>query len=203
MGETFQPRARSKEDNPIPDPPTLQSLIDASQASLDRLRGLEPQIAEAAQAVAASLESGNKILIAGNGGSCSQAMHFAGEIIGRFRSNRRPYPAICLGTDAAASSCILNDFGPEEYFVRQVEGLGKPGDVFIGLTTSGTSSNIVAALKKAKELGLMTIGWLGRDGGTAKAHCDYPIVVPGTDTARIQEAHLLILHYFAEVVEAI
>lgn len=186
----------------MPIAPTLHSLIDASQKSLDQLRALEPQIAEAAQAVAASLKGGNKILIAGNGGSCSQAMHFAGEIIGRFRDNRRPYPAICLGTDPAASSCILNDFGPEEFFARQVEGLGQPGDVFIGLTTSGTSSNIVAALNRAKGLGLVTIGWLGRDGGTAKAHCDYPIVVPGTDTARIQEAHLLILHYFAEVVEA-
>jgi len=182
--------------------PTLSSLIEASQAGLENLRDLEPQITQAAQQVAKRLGDGGKILIAGNGGSGSQAMHFAGEIIGRFRGNRRPYPAICLGTDPAASSCILNDFGPEEYFARQVEGLGQAGDVFIGLTTSGTSSNIVAALKRARELGLLTIGWLGRDGGTAKDLCDYPIIVPGTDTARIQEAHLLILHYFAEVVEA-
>lgn len=182
--------------------PTLGSLISASKENLDRLRELEPDITAAAEVVAECLAAGNKILIAGNGGSCSQAMHFTGEIIGRFRGNRRPYPAVCLGTDAAASSCILNDFGPEAYFARQVEALGQPGDVFIGLTTSGTSANIVAALKTARECGLVTIGWLGRDGGAAKDYCDHALIVPGTDTARIQEAHLLILHYFAEVVEA-
>jgi len=187
----------------MPTAPTLSHLIDASKESFENLRKIEPQVTEAAQAVADCLEKGGKILIAGNGGSCSQAMHFAGEIIGRFRENRRPYPAICLGTDVAASSCILNDFGPEEYFARQVEGLGQVGDVFIGLTTSGTSPNIVAALAKAKECGLVTIGWLGREGGVAKEHCDHALIVSGTDTGRIQEAHLLILHYFAEVVETL
>ena len=182
---------------------SLSSLIDASIESLEQLRKLEREVTEAARVMAERLRAGKKILIAGNGGSCSQAMHFAGEIIGRFRDNRRPYPAICLGTDPAASSCILNDFGPEAYFARQVEGLGQEGDVFIGLTTSGTSPNIVAALKTAREKKLVTIGWLGRDGGTAKALCDYPLIIPGTDTARIQEAHLVILHFFAEAVEAL
>jgi len=186
----------------MPNPPSLSTLIDASKASLESLRGLEPVVTEAAKAVADRLAAGSKILIAGNGGSCSQAMHFAGEIIGRFRNNRTAYPAVCLSTDAAAATCILNDFGPDAYFTRQVEGLGQPGDVFIGLTTSGTSANVVSALKKARERGLVTIGWLGRDGGAAKEHCDYAIVVPGADTGRIQEAHLVVLHYFAEVVEA-
>ena len=182
--------------------PTLSELIDASKASIEGLRGQETVVTEAARVVAERLAAGSKILIAGNGGSCSQAMHFAGEIIGRFRNNRTPYPCVCLSTDTAAATCILNDFGPDAYFARQVEGLGQPGDVFIGLTTSGTSANVVAALKVARERGLVTIGWLGRDGGTAKALCDHAIVVPGTDTGRIQEAHLLVLHYFAEVVEA-
>ncbi len=183
--------------------PALLDLIHRSKSSLDGLVAIEPTITEAARRTAQALEMGFKILIAGNGGSCSQAMHFAGEIIGRFRDNRNPYPCICLGTDPAASSCILNDFGPDAYFARQVEGLGQPGDIFIGLTTSGTSKNIVAALKAAKAKGLTTIGWLGRDGGTAKELCDYAIVVPGEDTGRIQEAHLLILHYFAEFVEVL
>jgi len=182
--------------------PSLSNLVAASKSSLDQLLPLEPEINAAANMVAECLASGSKVLIAGNGGSASQAMHFAGEIIGRFRSNRRPYPCICLGTDPAAATCITNDFGVEALFARQVEGLGQPGDVFIGLTTSGTSSNVVAALKVAREKGLVTIGWLGRDGGLAKEHCDHPIVVPGEDTARIQEAHLILLHYFAEVVEA-
>lgn len=183
--------------------PALTDLLEASQETLESLRVLEPEIRQAAEATALRLKAGSKILIAGNGGSCSQAMHFAGEVIGRFRNNRRPYPCVALGTDPAASSCILNDFGPQEFFARQVEGLGKPGDVFIGLTTSGTSPNIVAALERAREGGLLTVGWLGRDGGTAKPLCDHPIVVPGTDTGRIQEAHLLILHYFAEWIEAL
>jgi len=184
-------------------PPSLQDLIERSKSSLDGLLAIEPTLTDAARKAAEVLEEGGKILIAGNGGSCSQAMHFAGEIIGRFRNNRTPYPCIALGTDPAASSCILNDFGPGAYFARQVEGLGNPGDVFIGLTTSGTSPNIVAALNAARKKGMITIGWLGRDGGTAKALCDYSIVVPGEDTGRIQEAHLLILHYFAEFVEAL
>lgn len=184
-------------------PPTLASLVERSKQSLDGLASIEPTVTEAARVAAERLREGSKILIAGNGGSCSQAMHFAGEIIGRFRGNRNPYPCIALGTDPAASSCILNDFGSDEFFARQVEGLGRPGDVFIGLTTSGTSPNIVAALRRARERGLITIGWLGRDGGTARDLCDYPIVVPGEDTGRIQEAHLLILHYFAEFVEVL
>ncbi|MCG3199356.1 MAG: SIS domain-containing protein [Candidatus Omnitrophica bacterium] len=183
--------------------PTLESLIEASKKSLDSLKSIEGTVTAAAKATADRLAAGSKILIAGNGGSCSQAMHFAGEIIGRFRNNRRPYPAIALGTDTASTTCILNDFGADVLFARQVEGLGQPGDVFIGLTTSGTSPNVVAALKAARERGLITIGWLGRDGGTAKDLCDYAIIVPGTDTGRIQEAHLLILHYFAEWVEAL
>ena len=183
--------------------PSLATLVAESNQSIESLLSLEPVITRAAQSVADAVRNGSKILIAGNGGSCSQAMHFAGEVIGRFRNNRAPYPCICLGTDPAAASCILNDFGPEDYFARQVEGLGQPGDVFIGLTTSGTSSNIVAALRMAKEKGLTTIGWLGRDGGTAKDQCDYAIIVPGEDTGRIQEAHLLILHYFAEFVEVL
>lgn len=183
--------------------PKLSDLIEASQKTLDLLKPLEPIITQAAQALAESLAAGSRVLIAGNGGSCSQAMHFAGEVIGRFRNNRRPYAAVALGTDTAASTCILNDFGPDAFFSRQVEGLGQPGDVFIGLTTSGTSPNVVAALKAARAKGLLTIGWLGRDGGTARDLCDYAIVVPGTDTGRIQEAHLLVLHYFAEVIEAL
>jgi D-sedoheptulose 7-phosphate isomerase len=186
----------------MPTAPSLASLVEASKKQLDQLAGIDPVITQAARAVAERLAAGSKLLVAGNGGSCSQAMHFVGEVIGRFRGNRRPYAAIALGTDPAASTCILNDFGPDPYFSRQVDGLGQKGDVFIGLTTSGTSPNVVAALKKAREKGLITIGWLGRDGGTAKELCDFAIVVPGTDTGRIQEAHLLILHYFAEVIEA-
>jgi D-sedoheptulose 7-phosphate isomerase len=181
--------------------PALSDLIEASTRSLQNLKEIEPLVEEAAREVASRVKAGGKILIAGNGGSCSQAMHFAGEIIGRFRHNRRPYACVCLGTDPAASSCILNDFGPDDYFARQVEGLGREGDVFIGLTTSGTSPNVVAALRKAREMGLLTVGWLGRDGGTAKDLCDHAIVVPGSDTGRIQEAHLLVLHYFAEWFE--
>ncbi len=168
----------------------VQSLA-AQQAAFDRL----------AAATVQALRAGNKILTCGNGGSGADAMHMAEEFIGRYRSNRRSLPAVCLNADPTALTCIANDFGYDEVFARQVEGLGTRGDVLVCFTTSGNSANCLRAFAAAKARGLVTIALLGKDGGKAKGVADFEIIVGHRDTARIQEAHTVILHALLEVVE--
>ncbi len=168
----------------------VQSLA-AQQAAFDRL----------AAATVQALRAGNKILTCGNGGSGADAMHMAEEFIGRYRSNRRSLPAVCLNADPTALTCIANDFGYDEVFARQVEGLGTRGDVLVCFTTSGNSANCLRAFAVAKARGLVTIALLGKDGGKAKGVADFEIIVGHRDTARIQEAHTVILHALLEVVE--
>ena len=168
----------------------VQSLA-AQQAAFDRL----------AAATVQALRAGNKILTCGNGRSGADAMHMAEEFIGRYRSNRRSLPAVCLNADPTALTCIANDFGYDEVFARQVEGLGTRGDVLVCFTTSGNSANCLRAFAVAKARGLVTIALLGKDGGKAKGVADFEIIVGHRDTARIQEAHTVILHALLEVVE--
>ena len=148
-----------------------------------------------------SILSDHKILIAGNGGSAADAQHFAAELVGRFQRNRRALPCIALTTDTSNITAIGNDFGFEQIFSRQVEALSNPGDVFIGISTSGNSANIIAAVEEARKRQMHTIGLLGRDGGVLKDKVDHAVVIPHDVTARIQEAHIFILHYWADMIE--
>jgi len=157
-------------------------------------------INEGADALARVLERGGKVLICGNGGSSCDAAHFAEELTGRFRADRRPLAAIAC-TDAGHITCTANDYGFEEVFARWVRALGRKGDALVVLSTSGKSENIARALRAAREIGLSTIGLLGKDGGGCKGLCDSTIVVPGTTSDRIQELHMLILHAWVEGIE--
>ena len=147
------------------------------------------------------IKNSHKILIAGNGGSAADAQHFAAELVGRFQKNRRALPCIALTTDTSNITAIGNDFGFEQIFSRQVEALGNPGDVFIGISTSGNSANIIAAVEEARKRQMHTIGLLGRAGGVLKDKVDHAVVIPHDVTARIQEAHIFILHYWADMIE--
>ena len=158
------------------------------------------KIADLGEAMAEVYDKGNKVLIAGNGGSYCDALHFAEEFTGRFRKERRALPAIALG-EGAHMTCTANDYGFDYIFSRMVEAYGKPGDMFIGISTSGNSPNIIQAIEAAEQGGISTIGLLGKDGGQLKGRCDYEWIVPGTTSDRIQEVHMAILHIIIEVVE--
>lgn len=145
-------------------------------------------------------KSGGRVFTCGNGGSHCDAMHFAEEMTGRYRKDRRPLGALALG-DASHVTCVTNDYGFEHIFSRQLEGLGQKGDMIIGLTTSGNSGNVIQAFQKAKEMGVTTVGLLGKGGGRLKEHCDLAIVVPGITSDRIQEIHMALLHLVIECVE--
>lgn len=148
-----------------------------------------------------SLSSGQKILIFGNGGSASQAQHFAAELVNKFLKVRSPLPAISLTTDTSVLTSIANDFSFDLVFSRQIEALGKKGDMAIGLSTSGNSQNMIFALETARKKGLKTIAVTGNGGGKMASVCDYLLDVPSDVTPRIQEVHLLILHILAEEIE--
>ena len=142
------------------------------------------------------------MLICGNGGSNCDALHFAEEFTGRFRGNRRALPAISL-SDSSHITCVGNDFGFDEIFARGVEAYGREGDLFVGLSTSGNSANVIRAVEEAKKLGMTTCVLLGKDGGTLKGMCDYEFIIPGKTSDRIQEIHMMILHIIIEGVERI
>ena len=146
-------------------------------------------------------KNGNKLLIAGNGGSAADAQHIAGELVSKFYFDRPALPAIALTTDTSIITAIGNDYGYEKLFSRQIEANGVKGDVFLGISTSGNSKNIIEGLKTAKEKGLITIGLTGENGGNMKELCDYCICVPSNETPRIQEAHILIGHILCSIIE--
>ncbi|NVN97861.1 MAG: D-sedoheptulose 7-phosphate isomerase [Geobacteraceae bacterium] len=162
---------------------------------------LTDTISDAIVMIEDSLSSGQKLLIMGNGGSAADAQHFAAEIIGRFKMERRALPAIALTTDSSALTAIGNDYGFESVFSRQVEGLAAPGDVVFGISTSGNSPNVFAALAKGRESGCRTISLLGKDGGSIKDVSDISIIVPSHDTPRIQEGHITIIHIICDLLE--
>lgn len=147
------------------------------------------------------LKRGNKIMIAGNGGSAADAQHFAAELVGRFLKERNGYPAIALTTDSSILTSIGNDYGYEELFSRQINALGKAGDAFIGISTSGNSENIIKAFTQCKNIGIRTVALLGRDGGRIKNMADYIMLVPLQETPRIQEIHTMTVHMICEMVE--
>jgi D-sedoheptulose 7-phosphate isomerase len=154
-----------------------------------------------AAAIVAALRAGNKLLIIGNGGSAADAQHIAAEMIGRYKQDRPGYAAIALTTDTSALTAITNDYGFERVFARQVEGLGQPGDVLLALSTSGRSPNILAALHKARERGLVTVGFTGTRGEAMRACCDHLLVAPSDDTPVVQQVHLAVAHGICEEIE--
>ncbi len=175
--------------------------LDEARKALDGLRECEAPLLRAADAVLAALKGGRKLILCGNGGSSSDAAHIATEFTCRFTGDRRPYPAMALGIDGGLLTAIGNDYEFADVFSRQVHAFGQPGDVFIGISSSGKSRNVLAAIGEARGRGLFTIALLGRDGGFTKGAADLEIIVPGTSTARIQESQKFLLHVLCELVE--
>ncbi len=158
-------------------------------------------VKEVALVTTKAYKNGNKTLIAGNGGSAADAQHIAGEFVSRFYFDRPGIPSIALTTDTSIITAIGNDYGYEKLFARQVQANGVKGDIFIGISTSGNSANIIEALKECKEKGITTIGLTGEKGGKMADMCDYCIKVPSNETPRVQETHILIGHIICAVVE--
>jgi len=180
----------------------IKKQLQDHRALIDLLeRELVPGIAEMAGLIASALTNGNKLLVMGNGGSAADSQHFVAEIVGRFKLERKALPAVALSTDTSILTAIGNDYGFDSIFSRQVEALAAAGDIVVGLSTSGNSPNVLKALTAARELGCRTVGLLGKDGGSIKAACDLALVVPSTDTPRIQEGHITIIHIVCDLVE--
>jgi D-sedoheptulose 7-phosphate isomerase len=180
----------------------LTRAIKESVQTLQSLKNLEPEVSRAADLIGQCFRTGNKLLVCGNGGSAADASHFATELVVRFTKDRRALPAICLASDSGIVSAAGNDYGFDEIFARQVAAFGVPGDVLICLTTSGKSKNVVRALQEAKARKVKTIAFLGRDGGSTMGMADIDLLVKADSTARIQEAHQLVIHVLCEIIEA-
>jgi phosphoheptose isomerase len=179
----------------------LQSTIEESIASTRSLSALEGQLSLAAQMAGRCLVDGHKLMICGNGGSASDATHLATEFLCRYREDRRPYPAISLTANGEFMTAVCNDYHADEIFARQVWGFSQKGDLLIAFTTSGKSRNVLRALQEASRQGLESICFLGRDGGFTKGVATLDLLVPGSSTARIQEAHKLLFHVLCETIE--
>jgi phosphoheptose isomerase len=185
-------------DSMTPFGDSLQEL----SSLLDSCRRLEDVVLRAGQAILDCLRRGGKVLTCGNGGSAADALHLAEELVGRYKGERRPLAAVSINADVTILTAIGNDYGYEHVFSRQVEALGRAGDVLAGFSTSGNSPNVLAAFRKAHEIGLTTIFIGGKDGGSARGLCDFEIIVPSSTTARIQEVHTVILHHWLEAIDA-
>jgi D-sedoheptulose 7-phosphate isomerase len=172
-------------------------------AVIERLAtpGQVAEIVEAAQAITASLRTGGKLLVFGNGGSAADAQHIAAEFLGRFLLERQALPAIALGDNTSTLTAVGNDYAFEDVFARQVAGLGAPGDVALAISTSGNSPNVLAAIAVARERGLRTIGLAGGDGGRLAEEAELCLVVPAPGTPRVQEAQMVIAHLLCQLVE--
>lgn len=183
-------------------PDLMAEQLDAHLAAAAATRDLLPAAREVAALLCAAYERGGIVYTFGNGGSAADAQHFSGELIGRYRRDRRPLGAVTIGTDSSVASCIANDYAFDAVFARQVEGLVRPGDVVVAFTTSGTSPNVVAALAAGRSRGATTVLFAGGTGGDARQHADHALLVPSTETPRIQEMHTFLLHAISDVVDA-
>jgi D-sedoheptulose 7-phosphate isomerase len=180
----------------------LNRAINDSMRMLESLKDLEPQVSRAADLIGECFRTGNKLLLCGNGGSAADASHFATELVVRFTKDRRALPAICLASDSGILTAAGNDYGFDKIFGRQVAAFGQANDVLICLTTSGNSKNVLHALEEAKARKLKTIAFLGRNGGSTLGIADIELLVKEDSTARIQEAHKLLIHVLCEIIEA-
>lgn len=176
----------------------LKESIDVKQKMLDMHKDT---IARIVDVICNALENGNKVLWCGNGGSAADAQHLACELVSKFYVDRKALPSLALTTNTSILTAIANDYDFDRVFVRQVEALGRKGDVLVGISTSGNSKNVIAAMKKAKEMGIITIGFTGETGGAMKEMCDILLNVPSKDTPRIQEAHITAGHIICYLVE--
>lgn len=180
----------------------MEDFFQKRRALIERLQALEPTIVEIGKAVTHAVVNGHTVFTCGNGGSASQAQHFTAELVGRFKDERRSLPSVSLNSDTAILTCLVNDYGIDDMFRRQVEGLMRQGDVLVCLSTSGNSQNVVAALEKARDLGHLSVALLGKDGGRAKGLATWELIVPDQETALIQEMHLAVVHYICAMVDA-
>lgn len=194
MAAPFSPQETSS-------PSQFEVSLAEALVTFEQLKRLQPALEQAADMVSGTLLSGHKLMMCGNGGSASDAAHIATEFTCRFCADRRPYPAMAFTADGGLMTAIGNDYHFEDIFKRQVLAFGKPGDLFIVLSTSGNSRNLLLALQEAKQLGIKSIAFLGKTGGFSTGIADVEIIVPGTVTARIQEAHKFLLHVLCEIVE--
>lgn len=188
--EQFESRARE----------VIETSIAAKQALL-RSAEVLGIIAKAAEQLVTAIRQGNKIVLFGNGGSAADAQHIAAEFVGRFGFDRPALPALALSVNTSSITAIGNDYGFNQIFSRQIEAFGRPGDVAIGISTSGNSQNVLDAIAAARKMGLRTIALVGGTGGKLKGNVDYCIRVPSSETPRIQECHILIGHILSEIVE--
>ena len=182
----------------------VSKLIEASIATKQALlssRDVVLTVAKVSEITVNALKQGNKVLLFGNGGSAADAQHIAAELVGRFAFDRPALPALALSVNTSCVTAIGNDYGFDQVFSRQLEALARPGDIAIGISTSGNSANVLRAMSTAKEIGLHTIDLTGRTGGNLRNTVDHCICVPSNDTPRIQECHILIGHIIAELVE--
>ena len=180
----------------------IQKELHSHKETIEKtIEIMVPDIQEASTLMVTTLKSGGKVLLCGNGGSAADAQHIAAELTGRYKSERKGLPAIALTTDTSALTAISNDYGYDRVFDRQVEALANKGDLLIGISTSGNSQNIISALTSAKAAGCQTLGFSGREGGKMNKVCDINLVVPSTDTPRIQEMHILIGHILCQAVD--
>ena len=182
-------------------PQEIQKRIETAIAVKRSLLTQAPQIVQVAEVWLTALRAGRKVIFFGNGGSAADAQHLECELAGRFYLDRRPLPAVALSVNSSSLTAIGNDFGFEQVFARQLEGIAQPGDVAVGISTSGDSPNVVRALQKARDLGLVTVGFTGRGGGRVREWCDLWLAIDSTETPRIQEGHILVGHIACEMVE--
>jgi phosphoheptose isomerase len=180
----------------------VREIFDEAIALHQRVRAMDPApIAAAARAILAAFAGGGKLLIFGNGGSAADAQHFATELVVRFERHREAFPALALSTDTSVLTAAANDFGYDRVFARQIEALGRAGDVALGISTSGTSGNVLRGIEGARAAGLETVALTGRDGGPLGAAAGIHINVPDASTARVQEAHMTVIHAICALVE--
>jgi D-sedoheptulose 7-phosphate isomerase len=179
----------------------LKRFKESSEVKRLFLRGNLPKLLDVIKMVSHAFESGNKILLFGNGGSAADAQHLAAEFVNRYVMDRPPLPAVALTTDTSILTSVSNDITFDEIFSKQLRALGKEGDVAIGISTSGNSPNIVKAFEVAKEMGMKRVALTGNNGGVISKMADFSLVVPSTSTPRIQEVHILIGHILCEMVE--
>ena len=179
----------------------VEARMQEHEQVLEATRALAPAIQEAGDIIRRALEGGHKVLFCGNGGSAADAQHLAAEIVGRFQKERPAFPAIALTVDTSILTAVANDYGYETVFKRQVEGLGQEGDVFVGISTSGNSANVINAIGAARGKGLHVIGLTGIGGGKMAELCDVCLAIPSKTTARTQEMHIMNGHILCEIAE--
>jgi D-sedoheptulose 7-phosphate isomerase len=179
----------------------FQTHLHELRETVDRCEALLPVLGNAAEAFCCCLQNGHKVLACGNGGSACDALHLVEELVGQYLRRRRALPAVCLNADSAILTCIANDWDYATVFERQVQALGQTGDFLVAFSSSGNSENLVRAVQAANAAGLHTLALIGKDGGRLKGMAEHEIIIPGQNTARIQEMHTWILHELLETLE--